>query len=271
LRGETVAHHIRGLNVHDMMEWFWANFTTEQEVEVLALADDVPKARQLFYAAIPTPPEPYIYGEDEQIAQWTEWQFQRLLHTGGKQWRPTGVEANVHATRFVEVDGEAIPIHINGFIDTLFADDDGFALMELKTGKYKARSKVPSMRKEMAFYKMMLEHSKHAEFLPITHWGWEFPGGGINGGEGPTIYYEPTEKKWAAMKSVEKALEKLVKAHIDMDFPPDPWMGRKREDETLEDLLERNGMKCSWCDHREHCSFWSLTDEFLDDIMEEKQ
>ena len=72
---------------------------------------------------------------------------------GCKQWRPAGVEANVHATRFVEVDGEAIPIHINGFIDTLFADDDGFALMELKTGKYKARSKVPSMRKEMAFYK----------------------------------------------------------------------------------------------------------------------
>ena len=271
LRGEQVDHHIRGLNVHDMMEWFWANFTTEQEVEVLALADDVPKARQLFYSVFPTPPEPYIYGEDEQIAQWAEWQFQRLLHTGGKQWRPVGVEANVHATRYVEVDGEAIPIHINGFIDTLFADDDGFALMELKTGKYKARSKVPSMRKEMAFYKMMLEHSKHTEFLPITHWGWEFPGGGINGGEGPTIYYEPTEKKWAAMKSVEKALQRLVKAHIDMEFPPDPWMGKKRDDETLEDLLERNGMKCSWCDFREHCSFWSLTDEFLDEIMEEEQ
>ena len=27
LRGETVDHHIRGLNVHDMMEWFWENFT----------------------------------------------------------------------------------------------------------------------------------------------------------------------------------------------------------------------------------------------------
>ena len=60
-----------------------------------------------FSISFPTPPEPYIYGEDEQITQWAEWQFQRLLHTGGKQWRPTGVEANVHATRFVEVDGEA--------------------------------------------------------------------------------------------------------------------------------------------------------------------
>ena len=274
LRGEQQDHHIRGLNVHDMMEWFWANFTKEQEERVLHLVHVEKKpreAREVFFGAIPQPPEPYIYGEDEQIAQWAEWQFQRLLHTGGKQWRPTGVEANVHATRFVELEsGEAVPIHINGFIDTLFADEDSFALMELKTGKYKARSKVPSMRKEMAFYKMMLQHSKHAEFLPITHWGWEFPGGGINGGEGPTIYYENNEKQWASMKSVENALQRLVQAHIDMDFPPDPWMGKKRDDETLEDLLERNGMKCSWCDYREHCSFWSVTDEFLDKLMEEE-
>jgi hypothetical protein len=270
MRGEQQDHHIRGLNIHDMMEWFWANFTTEQEVEVLALADDVPKARQLFYSVFPTPPEPYIYGEDEQIAQWAEWQFQRLLHTGGKQWRPVGVEANIHATRYVEVDGEGIPVHMNGFIDTLFADDDTFALMELKSGKYSTRSKPGSMRKEMAFYKMMLEHSNHAEFLPITHWGWEFPGGGINGGDGPAIFYE--KERATSMQSVEKALQKLVKAHIDMEFPPDPWMKRKLHDEeTLEEMLERNALKCSWCDFKEHCSFWSLTDEFLDEIMEEEQ
>ena len=270
MRGEQQDHHIRGLNIHDMMEWFWANFTTEQEVEVLALADDVPKARQLFYSVFPTPPEPYIYGEDEQIAQWAEWQFQRLLHTGGKQWRPVGVEANIHATRYVEGDGEGIPVHMNGFIDTLFADDDTFALMELKSGKYNTRSKPGSMRKEMAFYKMMLEHSNHAEFLPITHWGWEFPGGGINGGDGPAIFYE--KERATSMQSVEKALQKLVKAHIDMEFPPDPWMKRKLHDEeTLEEMLERNALKCSWCDFKEHCSFWSLTDEFLDEIMEEEQ
>jgi len=271
LRGEQVDHHIRGLNVHDMMEWFWANFTKEQEADVLALKGDEREARKLFFSAFPAPPEPYMFGEDKQIQQWAEWQFNRLIHTGGHQWRPAGVESNIQAFRYVEIDGEAIPIHINGFIDTLFRDGDGYALMELKTGKYKARSKVPAMRKEMAFYKMMLENSKHAEFLPITHWGWEFPGGDINGGEGATIYYESTEKQGRAMKSVEKALERLVKAHIEMEFPPDPWMGRKREDETLEDLLERNGMKCSWCDYREHCSFWSLTDEFLDNIMEEEQ
>jgi len=261
LRGEQQPHHVRGLNVHDMMEWFWANFTKEKEERVLELVhveDNMAEARQLFYDAFPTPPEPYEYGEDEQIAQWAEWQFQRLLHTGGHQWRPVGVEANVHATRFVEVDGEAIPVHINGFIDTLFADGEGYALMELKTGKYKAKSKVPSMRKEMAFYKMMIEHSKHAEFMPITHWGWEFPGGNMADGEGATIFYEDTKTGGKyTMQSVEKSLQKLVKAHIDMEFPPDPFLGK-------------NMMKCDWCDYKEDCEFWSVTDEMLDKIMEEE-
>ena len=280
LRGEQQPHHVRGLNVHDMMEWFWANFSEEMEEHVLTLLaeahaeyNDVAysQARDVFFNSIPQPPEPYEYGEDEQIAQWLEWQFHRLQVTGGKDWRPVGVEANIHATRTVVVDGEPIPIHMNGFIDTLFADDDGFALMELKTGKYKKRSKVGAMRKEMGFYRMMLEHSKHQEFLPITHWGWEFPGGGMADGEGATIYYEHVSKGSRVSKSVENALEKLVRAHINMEFPPEPFLGRLREGETMEEALERNGLKCSWCDYREHCSQWAVTDDFLDEIMEEEK
>ena len=271
LRGEQVAHHIRGLNVHDMMEWFWASFDRKDEVLALIEQGKEDDAKQILYDHIPQPPEPYAYGEDEQIAQWVEWQFHRLKITKGKDWEPVGVEANIHATRTVVIDGEPIPIHMNGFIDTLFADDDGFALMELKTGKYKKRSKVGAMRKEMGFYRMMLEHSNHHEFLPITHWGWEFPGGGINGGEGATIYYEHVSKGSRVSKSVENALEKLVRAHINMEFPPTPFLGRLREGETMEDALERNGLKCSWCDYKEHCSQWAVTDDFLDEIMEEER
>lgn len=275
LSGEEQDHHIRGLNVHDMMEYFWANFSKEDEERVLGLIDvknNIEEAREIFFLTAPQPPEPYEYGEDEQINQWLNWQFYRLQVTKGKGWRPVGVEANIHATRFVDVDGEAIPIHMNGFIDSLFdTTEGGYALMELKTGKYKKRSKEGSMRKEMAFYRMMLEHSKHHEFLPITHWGWEFPGGGINGGEGATIFYEDVKLKGSyAMKSVENDLKKLVKAHIDMEFPPNPWLGKMKEGDTLEAMLENGRLKCSWCDYTEHCSFWSVTDEYLDDIMEEE-
>lgn len=267
MRGEQVDHHIRGLNVHDMMEWFWANFTDEQEKSVLKLINenDITEAKKLFVSVVPAPPSPYEFGEDEQIEQWMNWQFTRLISTQGEQWRPVGVEANIQATRFVEVDGEQIPIHMNGFIDTLFADDDGFALMELKTGKYN-KNKPGSMRKEMAFYKMMLEHSPHQEFLPITHWGWEFPGGGINGGDGPTIHYEDAKGGGKyAMRSVERSLVKLIKAHIDMDFPPMPFLGRFKEGLPME---EQN-LKCQWCSFEDHCEFWTITDEYLDRMEEE--
>lgn len=271
LRGEENADHIRGKNVHDMVEWFWNNFTEEQEQQAIHLLvkGKEEDARQLFFDAVPQPPEPYIYGEEEQIHQWLEWQMRRLHHTGGDAWRPAGVEANIHATRFVEVDGEAIPIHMRGFIDSLFQDGEGYALMELKSGKYKKRGKVPSMRAEMQFYKMMLEHSPHAEFLPITHWGWEFPGGGIKDGEGPAIHYEPTTAAKRIETTVENRIKKLIKAHIEMDFPTDPWLGKPPKDMPLEELRDSGKMKCHWCSFVDHCDFWSLTDDALDKMLEE--
>ena len=211
MRGEQVDHHIRGLNVHDMMEWFWANFTDEQEKSVLKLINenDITEAKKLFVSVVPAPPTPYEFGEEEQIEQWMNWQFTRLISTQGEQWRPVGVEANIQATRFVEVDGEQIP---------------------------------------------------------ITHWGWEFPGGGINGGDGPTIHYEDAKGGGKyAMRSVEKSLVKLIKAHMDMDFPPMPFLGRFKEGLPME---EQN-LKCQWCSFEDHCEFWTITDEYLDRMEEE--
>jgi RecB family exonuclease len=257
LRGETVYYHTRGLNVHDMMEWFWTSFTGKEEALTLIKKGDIEKARAVLHDAIPQPPEPYEYGEDEQIAQWVDWQFHRLQYTKGEAWKPVATEANIQATRFVEVNGTHIPIHMNGFIDTIFSTgDDGFALMELKTGKWK-KNKASNMRKEMAFYKMMLEHSPHFEFLPITHWGWEFPGGGIEGGEGAHIFYEDTKKGARfASKSVEKGLVRLVEAHINMEFPPDPYLGKY-------------AMKCDYCSFKDDCEFWTVTDEYLEKTKED--
>ena len=123
------------------------------------------------------------------------------------------------------------------------------------------------MRKEMQFYKMMLEHSPHHEFLPITHWGWEFPGGGINGGDGPTVFYEDTKKggKYSS-KSIEKGLVRLLEAHINMEFPPTPYLGR-----LVEGLpLEEQKLKCNWCSYKAHCEFWDM-DTYLDNTNEEKK
>ena len=270
-RGETVYYHTRGLNVHDFVEWFWDNID-KKELLKLINGNDTYKAFKYVMDKFPHPEEPYEFGEIEQINQWVEWQLQRLVITNGNCWEPVGVEANIHATRMVDVDGEMIPIHMRGFIDSIFnTGENGFALMELKTGKWN-KNKPSAMRKEMQFYRMMLEHSPHHEFLPITHWGWEFPGGGIEGGDGVEISYEDVKTGGRYVKSsVEKQLQKLVKAHIDMDFPPNPWLGKLREGESMEAALDRKGLKCSYCDYLEHCPQWSVTDEYLDEILEEME
>jgi hypothetical protein len=52
-----------------------------------------------------------------------------------------------------------------------------------------------------------------------------------------------------------------------MEFPPDPYLGRFKEGVPLEEQK----LKCNWCDYKEHCEFWSVTDEYLDKIMEDEQ
>jgi len=251
LRDDAGEAGIRGLNVHDAVEYFWANVDSHLESIDMALnSNSIEQARALMHDVIPLPPEPYEFGEEEQIRQWVDWQFNRYRYTQGKGWKPTGVEANIHARMMIDIDGLGVPIHVRGFIDTIFPNDegDGFALMELKTGKYKGKSKRTSMRKEMQFYRMMLENSAHYEHLPITHWGWEFPGGGINGGEGPTIYYEPVKAASQTPTSVMKSVQRLVQAHIDHDFPTPT-----KKEVTI---YSRGGpirSKCDWCSFTEVC------------------
>ena len=237
-------HHVRGNNVHDFTEFFFEAMYEQFDNVMEAIKNgEEEKARDIMHSVIPKPPAPYEFGEPEQINTWVNWQFNRLLACDGENWFPAGNEAEVHATRTVDVDGELVPIHMRGFIDRIFEDGNGgFALMELKTGKWKTR-KSADMRAEMQFYKMMLEHSPHGEFLPITHWGWEFPGGNINQGDGTHWDYEPITTRGAknAPARIEQRLKKLVKAHLDKDFP-----------------AQRNEFKCAWCDFLDICPAWTL-------------
>jgi hypothetical protein len=267
IQGPQTDDQTRGSNVHDFVEFFWADFNAEEEVMALYEAGKTDAARDLFYShSTPTPPEPYEFGEEGQIQQWLEWQYQRLIHGGTKHWRPVAVEAHVHANRYVEVEDERIPVHLSGFIDSIFNTGHGtYALMELKSGKWGDKSsQYTKMRKEMAFYQMFLNHSPHSEYLPISHWGWEFPGGLPRGGVRNAVVYEGARD--TSVRSVEKELQKLVAAHVNMDFPPDPWLGRPKEGVPLEEQL----LKCNWCSFHEHCDFWSVTDHFLDTLEEEE-
>ena len=257
LRGEEQDYHIRGSNVHDAVEYWWkAMEDVVEDVYDLIEKGDKDTALSLCIDTLPTPPEPYIYGEPEQLRLYVKWAFQRLCNCERdeiKDWFPVGNEAEVHATRIVVAsDGTEVPIHMKGYIDRMFMDDDrmGIILMELKTGKW-SKYKPAQMRAEMQFYRMMLEHSPHMEFLPVVGWGWAFPGGGINGGDGPVWDYEPVNGPGGryAPKTVEKRIKALVDAHLKRDFPAD-----------------KNERKCSYCDFMERCPAWMGDYKIGDDI-----
>lgn len=65
-------------------------------------------------------------------------------------------------------------VHLQGIIDRIFLEGDGYIPVEFKTGVWKPR-KATGMRKEMAFYKVLMDNDPDCELSPVTHWGWYFP------------------------------------------------------------------------------------------------
>jgi RecB family exonuclease len=133
-----------------------------------------------------------------------------------------------------------VPIHMVGSIDRGFLTEEGtVALMELKTGKWLPTSfKIRGMRKEMAFYAMLLKKADHPH-KDVTHWGWLFPAGDRLGEKGTSKHWDYEKINRRYFSSHETALENLIEAHILNHFPPDPTQG-----------------KCAHCSFMEDCPAW---------------
>jgi hypothetical protein len=117
--------------------------------------------------------------------------------------------------------------------------------MELKTGKWKGnRWKVSSMRDEMEYYRMLvdMQPNDYPWKGKVTHWGWLYPDGGKNDGDGIHFDYEEIEKRYTP-KRVNKAINTLIESHIREDFMPKPSNG-----------------KCVYCDHKKICPAWRGSD-----------
>tara|TARA_R100001463_G_scaffold21182_1_gene51100 strand:+ start:3652 stop:4572 length:921 start_codon:yes stop_codon:yes gene_type:complete len=73
-------------------------------------------------------------------------------------------------------------VHLQGIIDRIFKEGNGYIPMEFKTGPWKDY-KASGMRKEMAFYKLLIENSSESVLnnaglepnVPVTHWSWYYP------------------------------------------------------------------------------------------------
>ena len=108
-------------------------------------------------------------------------------------------------------------IHIQGIIDRIFKENGGLVPFEYKTGAWKDYKKT-SMRKEMAFYELLIENATDEVMIKngldpndkVTHWGWYYPASNY-------IYAE--ERKKRSMTSVMNNIAKLIYHYEREQFP----------------------------------------------------
>jgi hypothetical protein len=109
-------------------------------------------------------------------------------------------------------------IHIQGIIDRIFIENGGLIPFEYKTGAWKD-SKTSDMRKEMAFYQLLIENASEevlaknglTKDMPVTHWGWYYP---------VSNYVFAEEKVKASMTSVMRTIGKIIWAYENNQFEP---------------------------------------------------
>ena len=82
-----------------------------------------------------------------------------------KTAQPLANEVRIEIKREIEIpEYGTIPVQFVGIIDRIFeAPDGGSMLFELKTGKWKD-NKTTNMRKEMAYYKFLIDNCDSAVF-----------------------------------------------------------------------------------------------------------
>tara|TARA_R110002167_G_scaffold136101_1_gene322713 strand:+ start:2289 stop:3188 length:900 start_codon:yes stop_codon:yes gene_type:complete len=219
----------KGTIIHDAQEQFWKMVNIE---EALTYSDEPMKLQKHFRGIYPeAPAEDY---EDIYRAM-TAYNTERFLECIQEEtlgnFVPVGNEVVMNGA-FTTDSG--VSVHLMGIIDRIFYEDGGYILMELKTGAWKDTKKT-SMRKEMAFYKMLYENSNPEDIIaagldpeiPINHWGWYFPASNY-------VYAEKVSSRSAT--AVLNSMDKLINSYLEDEFAAAYYY-----------------KKCIHCGHFDHC------------------
>lgn len=230
---KTSEAMLRGTTVHNAQEEFWKMVDTETSMQYI----DDPNALVKYYRSL-YPQSNCEITQDiyRSMSAWSAERFLECVEEGAiDNFNPAGNEIRLNARYTVVMDDETrVRVHLQGIIDRVFIDNNGYIPLELKTGAWKD-SKKTNMRKEMAFYQLLFEESTVEELesagldpsIGMTHWGWFFPASNY-------LYVE--EVKARSMTSVQNAIKKLINAYMEQDFP-----------------FKFFYKKCQKCGHYEHC------------------
>ena len=154
---------------------------------------------------------------------------------------PLANEVRLEVKLDMDIEGYGtVPVQFVGIIDRVFeAPDGGLMLYELKTGKW-ADYKVDSMRREMAYYKFLIENCDSAYLQernidrPVTHWGWRYS----------SADHWMIEKSKSGIIAMKNRMKKLIKMYLDEEFP----------------IAKENYRfsQCSYCDKLELCPKYAV-------------
>lgn len=123
----------------------------------------------------------YSLEEPDHLERLMTAEARRFMASSEEQFLPMGNELGVDAVVDFDINGKIVPVHLSGYIDRLFLDDNGdWHVHELKTGRWKdKKTKYESMAKEMAFYVYLLKKSDDPEYggINVKYWGWDHTNG----------------------------------------------------------------------------------------------
>jgi len=229
IKQKTSPAMIKGTIVHNAQEDFWKMVNVDNALEFI---EEPMKLQKHFRSLYPETDKEDI---EELYTSMSAYNTERFIECHHEEtlneFIPVGNEIMLDA-RYTTESG--IEVHLQGIIDRLFLEGDGYIPMELKTGAWKD-SKKTMMRKEMAFYKILFENADPDELrklglnpeTPFTHWAWYYPASNY-------VYAEKVSKR--SETAVKNSFEKLINSYIEEEWKASYFY-----------------KKCIHCGHYDHC------------------
>tara|TARA_R100001440_G_scaffold35191_1_gene54155 strand:+ start:16248 stop:17261 length:1014 start_codon:yes stop_codon:yes gene_type:complete len=221
---------IRGTNVHDAYEFIMGHSLDIEHATSLKEERGYDAVKDYFHTLIPEKQikkgwddeyakptgNDYTLGEPAHLSKLMVGEAKRFMVSNPNAFKPVGNELGVDALVELDINGTKVQVHLNGFIDRLFLDDNGdYHVHELKTGLWKdKKTKYQSMAKEMAFYVYMLSKSTQPDFggVKASYWGWDHTRGHEHNPSELYRFVEPVKSK--VLLDMLTDLKALVSAHL---------------------------------------------------------
>ena len=200
---------IKGTIVHNAYEDFYNQFELKK-------AEDLDENNVYEYCVGLFPIDDYGDVYQTMAAFETERYMQSKKENSLDSFLPVGNEIRCNAKLDISKDVNPkfslqrnYTVHLQGIIDRIFKEGDGYIPVELKTGAWKDR-KQTHMRNEMAFYKVLMDADPDCDMDPITHWAWYYP---------DSNYFQLEEVKNRNVNNIKKRIAKLIYAYEQELFP----------------------------------------------------